>query len=1749
MSISSLRPDWRSDLPPFAWICPWFSPVLATVASLSLVTLLPSAVLAQAILPATDGTGSQVIQTGNQFDISGGTRSGNGANLFHSFQRFGLGPDQVANFRATPDLQAILGRVTGGDPSVIEGLIRVSGGTPNLFLINPAGFLFGPTARLDVPAAFHVTTATAVGLGDRWFSASGPNAYAALEGTPDRLAWTVEQPGAIANLGTLAVAPGQTLSLTGGTVLNTGQLLAPGGQLAIAAVPGQTWVRLSQPDRLLNLEFQAVPTAPFANPWTLPTTTLPQLLTGSPASNATGITVNPDGSVQLSGSGLAVPTANGVAILAGDLNASQRSGGQGGAVTVVGDRLALIDAQVDVSGTTGGGTVRIGGDYQGQGPLPNAQSTYSTTNTVIQADALTQGNGGQVVVWADGHTRFAGQITARGGSLGGNGGLVETSGKATLDVSEARVDASAPQGTAGTWLLDPTDITIGGLTATGFLVNGVFDPPTSSVISPATIAAAMDGGTNVTITTAGGTGGNGDITLAQSINQTGGGSASLTLTGRRFILSGGTINLTTTDSLTFNLNQVNPEATPTIASIQNAVNAIGSVVGDRIINLGAGTYAVAGASTLAIDRSVIINGTAAANTLLTGANLARVITVSGGTVTLNQLTIQDGNSASGGGVAVTGAGTVLNLNNSIVANNVSPGVSGGIDLGGGTTVRLANSRVTGNVAAGSGGGIQNNGGTLDISANSLIANNRANFSGGGIANTGVSVATIRDSTISDNQTDIAGGGIVSSGTLTVTNSTLSGNTALRGGGGIFANNFSLTNTTITGNNGGSDGGGITQFDGVATVTGSQISNNTADVGGGIHAQGGTLTLSQTTLSNNVTADQVNFFGTGFLIPSSTVFINNGTVNFANQSAIVGGVNGVFVAGNLVGTLASLGDTRFVGQSDRYIVLGRAVTQTLDATGASFDGVTGTNGTVAQLLAVTDKITDGLDTTGGGFVRLKANTVFVPLGSSLQTAVNLASDGDTINVAGGTYSEPAGLENSKNLTFLAAGDFTFNSNILTSTSVNLGASGNLILGNIQAPGQAVRLTGSTVTVGDIDTVSSTGGSVTIIAQDQITAGFIQTSGFSGDGGAVFLDPTGDIQVTAINATGAVSGGRGGTVQIATDRFFRATGSFTDQDGVSASISTTGGLGGGAISLVTNRGGLDVPFLIGDATLHGTAGAITTGLSNRLTPAQSIQGPFVQGTAPSIRIVNGVSRVVLTPTPTPPPQPVEPPSDTFRELKQGPDATLPTLTNTEEQPLSLEASAVADMEAELTSEFTDYLELPEEPDPISLPESQSVLAKVEQSTGVKPALIYVNFALQPTLKAQVNRASVDPISVDRTSIVRSSIDHASVDRTPIAGTKQLAPAFEKTGDRPTAIITASTTIGNTIDSAIEITNTPQLELLVVTSTGQPIRRSVPVTRSQILAIAQQFRNEVADPSKVRTRSYRPAAQQLYQWLIAPIAADLQARNIGNLAFIMDSGLRFIPLAALHDGQQFLVEQYSIGLMPSLSLTNTRVIDLQQARVLGGGAAQFAEQNPLPAVAVELAAINQSWAGESLLNDRFTRANLRQRRQERPFGIVHLSTHGEFLPGALGNSYIQLQDEKLRLNQIRDMGWNNPPVDLLVLSACRMALGDQDYNAELGFAGFAVQAGAASAIASLWNVSDEGSAGLMAEFYQKLRQSPIKADALRQAQLAMLRGQVVLQGNQLRWSGGQTTLPAELVLLGDRVLSHPYYWSAFTLIGSPW
>jgi len=249
---------------------------------------------AQPILPSSDGTGTIVTPDNDRFDISGGSLSENDQNLFHSFDQFGLNPGQVANFLANPNIQNILSRVVGGDVSIIDGLLKVTGGTPNLYLMNPAGIIFGNGARLDVPVSFTATTATGMEFNDGIFSAFHDNDYRLLIGDPSSLVFAILQPGSIVNAGILTVPDLSTLTLAAGQILNLGTLR--GGAITITALPGTSTLRLTPNGSVLSLDLSLPDHISIEN---FNPTKLPDLLLGTELEQATNLDLREDGSVWL----------------------------------------------------------------------------------------------------------------------------------------------------------------------------------------------------------------------------------------------------------------------------------------------------------------------------------------------------------------------------------------------------------------------------------------------------------------------------------------------------------------------------------------------------------------------------------------------------------------------------------------------------------------------------------------------------------------------------------------------------------------------------------------------------------------------------------------------------------------------------------------------------------------------------------------------------------------------------------------------------------------------------------------------------------------------------------------------------------------------------------------------------------------------------------------------------------------------------------------------------------------------------------------------------------------------------------------------------------------------------------------------------------------------------------------------------------------------------------------------------------
>ncbi len=313
------------------------------------------------------------------------------------------------------------------------------------------------------------------------------------------------------------------------------------------------------------------------------------------------------------------------------------------------------------------------------------------------------------------------------------------------------------------------------------------------------------------------------------------------------------------------------------------------------------------------------------------------------------------------------------------------------------------------------------------------------------------------------------------------------------------------------------------------------------------------------------------------------------------------------------------------------------------------------------------------------------------------------------------------------------------------------------------------------------------------------------------------------------------------------------------------------------------------------------------------------------------------------------------------------------------------------------------------------------------------------------------------------------------------------------------------------------------IILSIPEQPLRHyTVRVAQSELESTLEALRKNLEKP--ITTPAGKQLGKKVYDWLIQPIAADLDQQKTNTLVFVLDGALRNVPIATLHDGQQYLIERYSIALSPGLQLLNPQPIQNRKLQAIVAGLTEERHGfSALSNVGSELKEIQTEVNSRVLLNQTFTSANLRSQVQALPFPIVHLATHGQFSSNA-DETFVLAWDKPIRVKELSLLlcdreDLQTQAIELLVLSACETAEGDK--RAALGLAGVAVQAGTRSTLASLWSLDDESGARFIGQFYRELAKGNVsKAEALRQAQLSLLR---------------------------DPNFRHPRYWAPYVLLGN--
>jgi filamentous hemagglutinin family protein len=1111
----------------------WRELLLATTC---LVVASPAAYAASPVLPTgpsvVAGSGSISTPSANSMVIRQGTDK-----AIFNWQAFSISSGASVAFQQPNSGSIALNRVTGPGASQIDGSLTANG---HVWLVNPNGVFFGAGSQVNVGGLL----ATTADIRDQDFLSGNYN-FSGATGA------------AIVNQGEIRAASGGYVVLAGAQVRNEGLIQANLGTVQLAA--GKSFALDLTGDKLIRFQVtEAVdmtPIGPDGKPVDSLVTNTGELIadggrvvmTARAARNVIDNVINTTGIVEatsvsmVNGEIVLDGGENGAVQVAGRLDASGKQSGQtGGSVSVLGDKVVLASAaSVDVSGAAGGGTALIGGAAHGAGPQQNASVTLVAGGATITADALSNGDGGTVVLWSEKSTHLAGSITARGGALGGNGGFVETSSKGDLGItSTALIDVAGPVGRGGQWLLDPSNVTIG---------NG-----SHGTVAASTISGSLSAGTNVTITTGffGHDAGNITVNVNGAIAKTAGGNAALTLNAANDITVNAAIT-STVNKLDVNLIAggavgVNArlatnggDLTSTSSRFANsAAITLGTgslkLITDRIA-LGGGVGAISGTGSATLapksDRTTIGLGSADGTFSLIQTELN---TLSG----FSSLTIgkPDGGRSSNHGSQQVNLGGQLSF---ALPTTIVAGLHGDIELESSARISAPGSSLT--FATGSGGRLTQHYGATLTAANAAVAIDADSISlqgpAGSLSGAKMEIAGARPST------SIGVG--TGSGTLRITQSTID----------------QLANFTTLGIGTSDTGTGRVTIDGsvaLRTTTGFGGQGNGASVVLGSHAR--------------ITTTAPEGSGLGFFSGSGgSVTQNAGARVNAGASTLFIGADHIVLNGSVDSIRGSRGVVLSGGGSDQgnAITVGGAgslVTQsiidklthfsdlTIGASLPAIPGITPPAGT--SLITVSGAITADIATTfaataPGGKTVLNNGTTLSSSAKAIDFAgaVVLGGNGSsptlvTIDTTkggtvpggaaitfGGTVDGTMARLQSLTLTAGSAGDVTFSQRV----GVN-DIGGGVQLGNVLVSGArnvnlnvAYGLNGDGFSANSfsIGTTSAAG------AASLTAASYIAAKPGAGPG-VITINTTGDVSIERnLRANGSVSGAPGGIVTIVSD----------------------------------------------------------------------------------------------------------------------------------------------------------------------------------------------------------------------------------------------------------------------------------------------------------------------------------------------------------------------------------------------------------------------------------------------------------------------------------------------------------------------------------------------------------------------------------------------------------------------------------------
>jgi filamentous hemagglutinin family protein len=861
-----------------------------------------TSLLANPIVPANDGVGTLVNRSGNRFDITGGTQAG--ANLFHSLQKFGLSEGQIANFLSRPDILNVLTRVVGGETSVINGLIQLTGGNSNLFIMNPAGVVFGAGASVNVPASFSVTTANAIKVGNGYFSINTtPSELQQLTGTPNGFAFSnlntyldgtpANGNSIIINQGNLSVPEGQSIVLAGGVVINTGKIETPQGNILISATPDGKFVNISAEGSVLSYNL------PIADNQDLRAANLRPF----------------------QGSDLANLVTNGTAVVGGTLSTASSTPNPASTIFLVGEQVQLQNALLNNQGTDGlirmqvspstpvtgfvfldrvrnyeqianallGGNQLILLNRNDSGTAKVSQVLANQTN--IQAlHFVGDGNKGQIWLGRDFITndtlsRYSNELSKWQSALAVNAeilfyacNLAQTADGQLLltnikNLTGANVGASTDltgnSRYGANWILEY------GRTNTPL----PFDP---QKITTADVKLTIFTVTNLNDTVPSGASGE----LRSELDNANTTSGSDTV---RFQIPG--VNTISLD--TFNLGQLVISDDTTFDVLPGVdITIAGDGISSRVFNLSPNTKAT-------------FDGAGGSITITGGFDIdgGGIFADTGSTLVLQNNVTITGNSASNNGGGIFADNSTVTVNGGIIDFNTATNNGGGISAINNTKLDITNVGINNNSSGADGGGIFANNSTVTVNGGFIDSNNASN-NGGGIYTTNGTKLDITNVTVKGNFANVFNGGgiFADNSTVTVNGGSIDSNIASNNGGGIYTTNgtkLDITNVTVKGNFANVfNGGGIFADNSTVTVNGGSIDSNIAsNDGGGIFADNSTVTVNGGSIDSNIAS---NDGGGIFAFNNSNVSITNAAIN--KNEAQIGGGGGIFIDSNSTATI-------------------------------------------------------------------------------------------------------------------------------------------------------------------------------------------------------------------------------------------------------------------------------------------------------------------------------------------------------------------------------------------------------------------------------------------------------------------------------------------------------------------------------------------------------------------------------------------------------------------------------------------------------------------------------------------------------------------------------------------------------------------------------------------------------------------------------------------------------------------------------